>query len=133
LVVTNRADEMSINRAHSLRAEYVCSGGKEVERAVSALAIRIELRCKLGDAAISEAASELGEERGLTNSERVLVATTATQTLDAEDLAKRLGIRPRTLKDRKHAVTVKTGSLRFEEATIDVLQRALRRKCVSGE
>lgn len=124
LVLTGRNDRLSINRAHELRAEFVCKPATETD--LFGFARRAVAFERVPDERLVWLIEELSRQRGLTGRESDIVAAAVANT-PRKQLMDQFGITENTLKSQVRQLLRKT-----DHDSLDDLTRSLLRGALGG-
>jgi FixJ family two-component response regulator len=124
LVLTGRHDRISINQAHSLRAEFVCKPATESD--LDRFARRAVTFERVSEQRLAELVDGLCQRKSLTPRESEIVAA-AMADVPRAALLEQLGISENTLKSQVRRLLRKTG-----HDSLQLLSAALLRDALHG-
>ena len=124
LVLTGSNDRISINQAHSLRAEFVCKPATEVD--LDRFARRAVTFERVPDERLAELVDGLCQRKALTPRESEILAA-AMADVSRAALLEQLGISENTLKSQVRRLLRKTG-----HDSLQTLSSALLRDALHG-
>jgi len=122
LVLTGRNDRISINQAHSLRAEFVCKPATEID--LDRFARRTVTFERVSDQRLAELVDGLCQRRSLTPRESEIVAA-AMADVSRAALLEQFGISENTLKSQVRRLLRKTGHDSLQALSAALLRDAL--------
>lgn len=129
LMLTGHHDRKSINRAHSLRAEYVCKPPEEPD--LQGFARRVVAFERVPEERLGLLVDELARRNGLTPREiEVLVAALAR--IPRKQLMEELKVTDNTLKSQVRSLLFKTHHESLETLTRSLLLDALGGSALAG-